>query len=211
MIGWLAALDSDLFLFLNARLTHPVLDAVMPAITRQENWYPILGVLVVALLVWGGKRGRMAVVMLILAVTFADQLSASVLKPLIGRIRPCNVFAEDQFNLLIGCSKAFSFPSAHAANSFAMATVVRWRFPRFAVVFYVIAGAVAYSRVYVGVHYPLDTVAGAALGIGCGVAAIVIVEIVVRLWKGYRERRRTGVVRDDRAERTAEPERPSGT
>ncbi len=210
MIGWLAAIDSDLFLLLNARLTHPVLDAVMPALTEQENWYPILGVMVVALLIWGGKRGRMAVVMLILAVTFADQLSCSFLKPLVGRIRPCNVFAEDQFRLLIGCSKAFSFPSAHAANSFAMATVVRWRFPRLAPVFYIIAGAVAYSRVYVGVHYPLDTAAGAALGIGCGIAAILIVEVVVRFWKRHREGKKVGAVQEIQAEPAAGRERPSG-
>ena len=210
MTGWLAALDSDLFLLLNARLHHPILDAVMPAITGQENWYPILGVMVVALLIWGGKRGRMAVVMLVIAVALADQLSCGLLKPLVGRVRPCNVFAEDQFRLLIGCSKAFSFPSAHAANSFAMATVMRWRFPKLAPVFYVIAAAVAYSRVYVGVHYPLDTVAGAALGIGCGVAAILIVKVVVRFWKGHREGKKAGAVQEVQAEPAAGRERPSG-
>ena len=92
MIERLLALDAALFLLLNAKLTHAILDRVMPAITTQENWYPILGVAAAGMLIWGGRKGRLAVIMLIVGIGLTDQISCSVLKPLVGRIRPCNVF-----------------------------------------------------------------------------------------------------------------------
>jgi undecaprenyl-diphosphatase len=58
-----------------------------------------------------------------------------------------------------------AFPSGHAATSFAGATVLSFAFPKLAPYLYVLAAAVAFSRVYVGVHYPLDIVGGALLGV----------------------------------------------
>jgi membrane-associated phospholipid phosphatase len=120
------------------------------------------------------------------AIGIADQTSISLLKPLVGRIRPCNALLPDQVRLLVRCSKAFSFPSAHAANSFAMATVIAWRFPRIAALGFAVAFVVAYSRVYVGVHYPLDAIGGAVVGL---VAGRLAVWIVVRISSALRARR----------------------
>ncbi len=183
MIEKLLALDAEFFLLLNARLTHPILDRVMTAMTTQENWYPILGAIFVAMLIWGGRKGRLAAIMLIVAIALTDQITCSLMKPIFGRIRPCNVFGADEFRLLVDRSVAFSFPSAHAANSFAMATVASWRYRKFALLFYVIAAAVAHSRVYVGVHYPLDVIVGAAVGIALGWTTIIIVQVVARVAK----------------------------
>jgi undecaprenyl-diphosphatase len=183
MIERLLALDAELFLLLNAKLTDPILDRVMPAITTQENWYPFLGVAAVAMIIWGGRKGRLAVIMLIVGIALTDQITCSVLKPLVGRIRPCNVFGADEFRLLVNLTKSPAFPSGHAANSFGMATVASWRFRKFAPVFYLIAAAVAYSRVYVGVHYPLDVIAGAAVGIALGLTTIIGVQVVARIVK----------------------------
>jgi undecaprenyl-diphosphatase len=58
-----------------------------------------------------------------------------------------------------------AFPSGHAATSFAGATLLSFAFPKLAPYLYVLAAAVAFSRVYVGVHYPLDIVGGAVLGV----------------------------------------------
>jgi len=187
MINQLVAIDRVLFTLLNAKLTHPVLDSVMPFVTEQENWYPVLVGLWLAMIIWGGRRGRMAAVALVIAVALTDQISCSIIKPLVGRVRPCNALSPAQCRLLIGRSSAMSFPSAHAANSFAMATVASWRFSRFAPVFYVFAVAVAYSRIYVGVHYPLDVLAGAVLGALLGRLAIWLVVEGRRRWDRWWE------------------------
>ncbi len=183
MIDQVIAIDQSLFAFLNGIAYCPILDAIMPAVTRQENWYPALGGLWIALLIWGGRRGRMAAVMLIIAVALSDQLSSALLKPLVRRVRPCNALPLEEMRLLVRRSGAFSFPSSHATNSFGMATVLAWRWPRLAIIFIAFAILVAYSRVYVGVHYPLDVLAGAILGVACGRAAIWIVVAVRRRWE----------------------------
>ncbi len=182
-------LDTAIFQVLNGQLQHPVLDVVMRALTTQENWYPVLGGLWVAMIIWGGRRGRLAAAMLVVAIALTDQLSCSVLKPLVGRLRPCNALPPEDVRLIVHGSKAFSFPSAHAANSFAMASVAAWRFKRWAPLFFLIAVAVGYSRVYVGVHYPLDVVGGTILGLACGRAAIWSVVALARRWERMRSER----------------------
>jgi undecaprenyl-diphosphatase len=185
VIGFLTELDVALFVFLNTKLTHPVLDTVMPFVTEQEHWYPVLLGLWLAMIIWGGKRGRMAAVALVIAVALADQISSSLVKPLVGRVRPCNALPAAQCRLLVARSTAFSFTSSHAANAFAMATVVSWRISRFAPLFFLCAVAVAYSRVYVGVHYPADIIAGAVLGALLGrlaIWAVVAVTDKVSRW-----------------------------
>ena len=183
MIDQVIAFDQSLFAFLNGAAYCPILDVIMPAITTQENWYPVLGGLWIALLIWGGRRGRMAAVMLIIAVALSDQLSSAVLKPLVQRVRPCNALPLGEVRLLIERSPGFSFPSSHATNSFAMAMVLAWRWPRLVILFVAFAILVAYSRVYVGVHYPVDVLTGAVLGVGCGRAAIWIVVAVLHWWE----------------------------
>lgn len=187
MVEIMANLDRELFVLLNGGLTSGLLDAVMPVITTQENWYPVLGGLWAALLIWGGRRGRMAAVMLIIAVALADQVTCGILKPLVGRTRPCNALPSWQCRLLVRGSSAMSFPSAHAANSFALAAVASWRLRRFAPLFYLAAGLVAYSRVYVGLHYPFDVIAGAFLGVILGKVAIWLVASIVDSWERRRE------------------------
>jgi len=183
VIDQVIAIDQSLFAFLNGIAYCPILDAIMPVVTRQENWYPVLGGLWIALLIWGGRRGRMTAVMLVIAVALADQLSSAVLKPLVGRVRPCNALPLEEIRLLIRRSGSFSFPSSHSTNSFAMAMVLAWRWPRLVIIFIAFAIIVAYSRVYVGVHYPVDVLAGAVLGVACGRAAIWIVVAALHWWE----------------------------
>jgi undecaprenyl-diphosphatase len=113
----------------------------------------------------------------VVAVALADW-SATGLKALFDRQRPPVRFPEPE--PLVNVPDTASFPSGHAATSFAGATILALAFPRLAVPLYVLAAAVAFSRVYVGVHYPLDIVAGAALG--------VVVALAVR--RGARALRR---------------------
>jgi undecaprenyl-diphosphatase len=97
----------------------------------------------------------------VVAVALADW-SAMGLKALFDRPRPPLRYAEPK--TLVPLPHDGSFPSGHAATSFAAATMLSFAFPRFAPFLYVLAAAVAFSRVYVGVHYPLDVIGGAILG-----------------------------------------------
>jgi undecaprenyl-diphosphatase len=104
-------------------------------------------------------------------VLLADAL-ALALKVTVDRPRP-------HLDPLVRVPTDYSFPSGHAATSFAGATMLSSFAPRLAPAFYLLAAAIAFSRVYVGVHYPLDVLGGAAVGVAVG-------------WLGVRALRRLG-------------------
>jgi undecaprenyl-diphosphatase len=116
----------------------------------------------------------------ILAVALADWLSMG-LKALFDRERPQFRYPEPE--PLLHSAHDGAFPSGHAATSFAGATILSFAFPKLAPYFYVLAAAVAFSRVYVGVHYPLDIVGGAILGV---LVAIALRQLVLRRQRAIR-------------------------
>lgn len=176
LLQWMIQLDVRLFYLLNDKAQNPVLDFLMPILTNLHYWrIPIL-LLALCLLIFGKKRGRIAVLLLVLGLTLSDQICNSVFKPLVGRMRPCNVLQN--VHLLIGCSKAFSFPSSHATNIFTGMSLLAFVYPRLKIGLFIIAALVAYSRVYVGVHYPFDVLVGTILGITCAVIIIVLYKLV---------------------------------
>jgi undecaprenyl-diphosphatase len=112
---------------------------------------------------------------------FAAQLISYGLRQAIGRERPAVVYATPK--PLVHVPHDGSFPSGHATASFACATMLAFSAPRAAPAFFLLAAAIAWSRVYVGVHYPLDVLGGAVLG--------VLVAIALRwLLAGLRRSRR---------------------
>ncbi len=115
----------------------------------------------------------------VIAIALADW-SSSGLKALFERPRPPLRYPEPK--TLVPLPHDASFPSGHAATSFAAATMLSFTFPRFAPPLYVLAAAVAFSRVYVGVHYPLDVIGGAILG--------ALVAIALRFLAQRRARRK---------------------
>lgn len=163
----LPEIDTSLFFLINKNLRTGLLDVVMPFATENSKY------IFLPLLLWIVVRERSKalsyVVISVLAVAFADA-GAGVLKNLITRARPCN--ALDGVNLLVGCGKSFSMPSNHASNAFALAMAF-WSLRRDVVTsfFVFVAAIIGVSRVYVGVHYPFDVVAGAALGTVCAYGA----------------------------------------
>jgi undecaprenyl-diphosphatase len=100
-------------------------------------------------------------VALVTATLAADGLSY-LLRQWIGRDRPPLVYEDPR--PLVGLPHSGAFPSGHAASAFAAATVIAWASRRLALPAYLLAALVAWSRVYVGVHWPLDVIGGAALG-----------------------------------------------
>jgi undecaprenyl-diphosphatase len=108
----------------------------------------------------------------VIAVALADW-SAMALKVLTHLQRPPERYAEPK--ALVPVPHDASFPSGHAATSFAAATMLTFAFPRLAPALFVLAAAVAFSRVYVGVHYPLDVLGGAVLGALVAIALRLLV------------------------------------
>jgi undecaprenyl-diphosphatase len=150
------------------------------------SWAGRLGLVWIALaavlaLLW--KRYGL-VVLTALAVAFADWTTYG-LKALFDVERPSARYAAPK--PLVTPPHDGSFPSGHAATSFAAATVLTLARPRWAPAFYLLALAIGFSRVYVGVHYPLDIVGGAVLGAGVAVTL------------GFLARRRARVGRGDSA------------
>jgi undecaprenyl-diphosphatase len=124
----------------------------------------------------------------LMTVVVADT-SNYVLKSLFDRQRPNVRYAEPE--PLLHPPSSNSFPSGHAATSFAAATVIAAAAPRLRVPLYVLAALIAWSRVYVGVHYPLDVLAGAVWGVAVGLVLVRalprLAEALLRLLRARRQ------------------------
>ena len=173
MIEALLHADQRLFLCLNSQLANPVLDSFFRFITEPKYFVWPLALVVVMILWKGNTRLRAAVLLAVTAVIISDALTQA-LRELIGRPRP--FIALNDVRLLVGKSRSFSFPSGHAANMFAAATVLTAIFQRkfVGIILLAVAFLVAWSRIHVGVHYPIDVTAGAIIGAACGLAVFAV-------------------------------------
>jgi len=179
LFDFIVKLDKELFLFLNLRLQNRFFDFLMPFITEFKNWRILFFLIMLAMLIFGRKKERIAVVLLLIVLAVADSSVNLLLKSWIGRVRPCNVFP--QVHLLAGCSHSGSFPSSHAANIFAAGTILTFIYRRVWLIWLAIAVTVSFSRIYVGVHYPLDVVGGAFYGILLSAVILFVSKSIFRM------------------------------
>ncbi len=181
-MDFLLNLDIGLLFFINRTLANPIFDKIFTLLTVQEHWYIVYTILIYFLLFKFQWRGRIFLLTLMLAITLADQLSSHVIKELVERIRPCHTFSD--IRLLVPCGAGKSFPSSHAVNNFAAAIILGSFFKNYKIHFILLASLIAFSRVYVGVHYPSDVLAGAILGTLIGVLFIYFhKKLIYKLFK----------------------------
>ncbi|NTV06017.1 MAG: phosphatase PAP2 family protein [Chlorobiaceae bacterium] len=162
--------DVWLFRLLNLNLVYPAADDLMVFLTDGLlSWYVFL-LAALFISIRKGKNGFLLILLALLSIGLADFTASGILKPFVQRVRPC--FALDHVRLLVSQPRSYSFASSHAANSAAFAAITWIFFHRgklveklFTGVMILFALAVSYSRVYVGVHYPGDVLAGMVVGV----------------------------------------------
>jgi len=170
-MDFIYSLDTAIFLFFNAQLTHPVLAFITVRITHLNFWlFPGF-----AAALWFVKRERKKalIVLGLLAITIAisDPVSSQILKKIFARPRPCHPdFFVEGGRFLLGMKRSLSFPSSHSMNMFAAAMLFYKFYPSRAVYFFAFASMIAYTRVYTGVHFPLDILGGSVFGCIVGYA-----------------------------------------
>lgn len=147
---------------------HP-LDDVFVWLTRIGTWGAVWLLVALGLaVIW--RRGSIFIAVAVADIV-ADSL-AGLLKASTGIERPPLRYAHPK--ALVSLPGGSSFPSGHTATSFACATVLSFFVPRAAPAFYVLALAIGFSRIYVGVHWPLDVAGGAILGVAVGLAVTAL-------------------------------------
>lgn len=170
MLDQLLQLDENIFLALNS-IRSPFFDRVLFMFSGRFAWALMYGTMLYALFK-GFRNWKTALtwtLVTILAIVLADQICASVLRPYFERLRPAHPENPlSQFVNIVNDYRGgrYGFPSCHAANSFALATVTSliWRGSRIRWFLFIWAALNSYSRVYLGVHYPGDLLTGAILG-----------------------------------------------
>jgi 4-amino-4-deoxy-L-arabinose transferase-like glycosyltransferase/membrane-associated phospholipid phosphatase len=184
---WLQTIDTALFRFINGSLSNPFCDWLMPIMSGGDGvmrWFvPLAVAVVMGTLCFGSARARLCALMIFLVVALGDPLVINTIKHLVERPRPCMALPGVVERL--GCTTSGSMPSAHAANWSAI-TMVMFLFYRRSLWFMLpLALTVSFSRVYNGVHYPSDVLAGMILGAGYAAAGVVAAQSIWN-WAGRK-------------------------
>ena len=177
MCSFFANIDTYLFYAVNHGWQNKFFDIIMPIITDIKYWKIPLSAAWLSLMIFGGKKGRITGIVLVVSLILIDLFNSYPLKFLFARIRPCNILLD--VRTLVSTSNSYSFPSSHAANVFGLAAILSNKYRRFRFCFFFVAIVVGISRVYVGVHYPFDVLAGAVVGILCGLGMLKLEKYIL--------------------------------
>ncbi len=200
-------MDQSAFYLINHYWANLALDLPMAVASSWDFWWPFLVVGGLAVLGLGGFRARAMLLAAGLAIGMADGVVVHSLKHLVGRPRPHEELVGARTLDLARAKPRFlalgkplkegyshpgkrpmrgnSFPSGHAANTFALATVVAVFYRRWGWLAFLPAAVVAYSRIYVGSHWPVDVLASCFLGAGIALVVVAAFSAAWRKWGGH--------------------------
>lgn len=180
LFGRIINFDKKLAVSINRDWSTPSLDFIFQHIRETHFWLPMYLFFLVFVALNFGKKGWLWIIAAVVTLSLTDQVSSNLIKHNIIRLRPCrDPLIADQLRIFIKyCPGSSSFTSSHATNHFGFAaftylTAGQWLKP-WSKLLFVFAACVSYAQVYVGVHYPIDIIAGGLLGFGLGYGMSVI-------------------------------------
>lgn len=196
-------MEQKLLFLINREWTSPSLDRFMAAISSFDLWLAPLVVTILLVLIFGGFRARAMVLVLGFVIGVSDGGISDSLKKIVARPRPHEVLGnvrrvdlqkeKPRWKVLFkqarvifsrpnpGVTAGRSFPSSHTMNNFCAAIVLTYFYGRKGALYFFVAALVAYSRIYVGAHWPSDIAISIILACGSALLLIVFAEWTWRL------------------------------
>ena len=154
------AFDAAVMAFIQTHFHNVLTDTIFPVITMLGE--AGVGWIVLSLVLLCFKKTRRTGVLVLIAMAITLLFGELALKNIVCRPRPCNVFTD--FPMLVTRPSSYSFPSGHTSSSFAAALILTLRHKKVGWLAYIPAVLIAFSRVFLFVHYPTDVLVGMVLG-----------------------------------------------
>ena len=178
MFDILLEFDKNILLLINQTLSNPIFDYIMPKLDNPKNWIPFILFIWIYLSIKDSKNRFKLLILLPITILFCDQIGGFI-KDFHLRGRPWFSLGVDVVNHLGGMGgKHLSFPSNHAFNISGVSFLFSNIYPNYKKYFWSLAIVIMYSRIYIGVHYPLDVFFGCLFG-------ILVSFIITKLWEKY--------------------------
>ncbi|MDO4536219.1 MAG: phosphatase PAP2 family protein [Clostridium perfringens] len=172
-MNFIQNIDDYILVFIQDNIINPVLDSIMPVITSLGNGGTIW--LVIAIILVCSSKYRKYGIMMLVSLLLCLLVGNLGLKLIVKRLRPCHVNLH--VPILIDRPLDFSFPSGHTMTSFAAATILMYMNKKIGIIGMIGASLIAFSRLYLYVHYPSDVLVGMIIGI---ILSVTVVEIYKR-------------------------------
>lgn len=163
MKKYLKSFDDYFINLINSRIKNKYLDVFMYRVTDLGGAI-FITMFTLGLVIFGSDQNKLVGIEALLSLGIS-QIIVHSLKMIMSRERPYNII--EQLNTFGIDLSDYSFPSGHTTASFSLATTLALNIPKLSIVVFLLAAIIAISRIYLGVHYPTDVVAGVILGIGC--------------------------------------------